>query len=212
MMKLIKVPYFYGLDKKSSMDEVSGLLDQADKEHIALVPWPDYDYKPEVSFAIGYIADALCIKFYVHERYMQALYNNINDPVHKDSCVELFIAFDDDDNYYNLEFNSVGACSAGYGTNRDDREILPVPVIRQIGHQTLVRSAEDIINWELTLIIPKDVFCYHSFASFNDKACRVNFYKCGDDLPEPHFLTWNQVYSDMPDFHLPQFFGNMQFV
>jgi hypothetical protein len=43
------------------------------------------------------------------------------------------------------------------------------------------------------------------------KTCRANFYKCGDDLPEPHFLSWNNIIADKPDFHLPQYFGTLTF-
>jgi hypothetical protein len=214
-MKLLKVPFFYQMDKHSSVDEISILLDDAtNREVIALMPWPKFNYKPKVSFAVGYSSDYLLVKFYVAEQYLQAVYNNINDPVHKDSCVEIFIAFDNDESYYNLEFNSVGTCFAGYGRNRDDRKNLPINIIQQIKHQTLVKNRDfnEGICWELTLMIPNEVFCYHKIISLKERTCRVNLYKCGDDLPEPHFLTWNEVYSDEPDFHLPQFFGNMQFI
>lgn len=214
-MKLLQVPFFYQLDQHSSIDEISALLDTIPhREVIAERPWPSFNYQPKVSFTVGYAADSLLVKFYVAEQYLQAVYNKINDPVHKDSCVEIFIAFDDDEDYYNLEFNSMGTCFAGYGKNRDDRNNLPISVIQKIEHQTLVhnRDLNGGIGWELTLMIPNGVFCYHKIASLKERACRVNLYKCGDDLPEPHFLTWNQVYSDEPDFHLPQFFGNMQFI
>jgi hypothetical protein len=213
-MKLLKVPFFYNLNKHSSIENVSALLDDTNRELIAVRPWPSFDYKPRVEFSVGYATDCFLLKFYVGEQHLQAVYNNINDPVHKDSCVEIFVAFDNDENYYNLEFNSVGTCFAGYGKHRDGRNNLPVNVIQQIKHQTFVKgnNANEGITWELTLVIPNEVFCYHKLTSFKDKMCRVNFYKCGDDLPEPHFLTWNEVYSDEPDFHLPQFFGNMQFV
>lgn len=213
-MKLLNVSYLYLPVDDLSTEMVSTLLDQADRETISMAPWPDYNYKPEVAFSTGYTDKALLIKFYVRERHLQAVYNKINDPVHKDSCVEFFIAFNNDDNYYNLEFNSVGACLAAYGDNRDGRITLPVSVIRQISHQTFVRTnnSEGLIDWELTLIIPKEVFCYHSFNTFSEQHCRANFYKCGDDLPEPHFLAWNAVKADQPNFHLPEYFGKMQFI
>jgi hypothetical protein len=43
------------------------------------------------------------------------------------------------------------------------------------------------------------------------KKCRANFYKCGDDLPEPHFLAWNMINTEEPDFHRPEFFGTLEF-
>lgn len=37
----------------------------------------------------------------------------------------------------------------------------------------------------------------------------ANFYKCGDDLPAPYYLSWNKIIAPKPDFHYPDFFwGN----
>lgn len=47
--------------------------------------------------------------------------------------------------------------------------------------------------------------------SSNGQNAGVNFYKCGDDLPKPHYLCWNPIKSETPDFHLPEFFGNAIF-
>ena len=37
------------------------------------------------------------------------------------------------------------------------------------------------------------------------------FYKCGDKLQTPHFLSWNPIDLPKPDFHCPAFFGLLQF-
>jgi hypothetical protein len=38
----------------------------------------------------------------------------------------------------------------------------------------------------------------------------ANFYKCGDETPEPHFLSWNPIDLPKPNFHVPQFFGQLE--
>jgi hypothetical protein len=38
---------------------------------------------------------------------------------------------------------------------------------------------------------------------------RANFYKCGDELQVPHFLSWNPIGVETPDFHRPEFFGKL---
>ena len=43
----------------------------------------------------------------------------------------------------------------------------------------------------------------------NDSYC--NFYKCGDKQVEPHYLSWNPVLTDNPDFHRPEYFGKVIF-
>ena len=40
---------------------------------------------------------------------------------------------------------------------------------------------------------------------------RGNFYKCGDKTSNIHYLTWALVDNKNPDFHLPQFFGELKF-
>ena len=40
---------------------------------------------------------------------------------------------------------------------------------------------------------------------------RANFYKCADETSQPHWLTWNKVDHPTPNFHLPQYFGQIKF-
>ena len=40
---------------------------------------------------------------------------------------------------------------------------------------------------------------------------RANFYKCADRTAHPHFLAWNRVDAPAPDFHRPDFFGELIF-
>ena len=40
---------------------------------------------------------------------------------------------------------------------------------------------------------------------------RANFYKCADKTSHPHWLTWSVVDKPRPDFHVPQFFGILEF-
>ena len=39
----------------------------------------------------------------------------------------------------------------------------------------------------------------------------ANFYKCGDKLQTPHFLSWNPIDLEKPNFHCPEFFGMLRF-
>ena len=43
------------------------------------------------------------------------------------------------------------------------------------------------------------------------ESLRANFYKCGDGTSVPHFLSWSHIETETPDFHCPEFFGNMHF-
>jgi len=45
----------------------------------------------------------------------------------------------------------------------------------------------------------------------NGKTMRANFYKCGDKLQTPHFLSWAPIDLPKPKFHCPEFFGELVF-
>jgi hypothetical protein len=128
--------------------------------------------------------------------------------------VELFISFGEEKEYYNFEFNCAGTCLLGFGTGRADRILLPEELIASIGTNAVLKPAtapDASIGWELTVMIPMGVFRYHRLSSFAGKECRVNFYKCGDELPQPCFLAWNNIETELPDFHVSEFFGTMAF-
>lgn len=212
-MKQIKAPYTAAIDRHSSLTAISDLLDTLEKNAISHHLWPASAAKPEVTFAIVHHSDCLFLKYYVRESTLRAICLKPNDLVYTDSCVEFFVAFDGNGNYYNLEFNCLGTCLLGYGSGRNDRQLLPAEVITQIKHLAVIQSTTSSasFNWQLTLMIPLEVFSNSRLSSLLGVNTRANFYKCGDSLPEPHFLAWNEIDAPVPDFHLPEFFGDLSF-
>ena len=211
----LTVPFLDNVDKSSSMEHLSLLLAMQEKHLIGTTPWPEYAYKPDAYFAIGYGNDCIVLKYNVKEKAIRAVYNQPNEPVYEDSCVEFFISFGNEPGYYNFEFNCIGTCLLGFGKGRENRELLPESVIRLIKTDARLTQENNQVygdvSWELTLMIPLAVFNHHSFTSLKGQQCRANFYKCGDKLPEPHFLTWSNIESPEPDFHRPEFFGKLTF-
>ncbi len=213
VQKHLVVP-FLPIGEQAALNDISEQLDTIQKHDISYVPWEAYSYKPKVDFALAHTDYALLLKFYVSEKTVRAIYEKPNDPVYKDSCVELFISFDDEMGYYNFEFNCAGTCLLGFGKDRNERHQLPEKLIGRIRHQSLLMPsacAEANISWELTLEIPFELFPYHEITSLTGKKARANVYKCGDDLPEPHYLAWNQIKTEEPDFHRPEYFGSFEF-
>ena len=159
---------------------------------------------------------AFFLKFYVVENEVKASYYKPDDPVYKDSCVEFFISFDGDEEYYNLEFNAIGTCKLNFGKNRNQRLRISDELIKTIRFLATIQNNtinnSQGIKWELTLMIPIAVFSKHIIKSLSQKKCSGNFYKCGDDLPVPHFLCWNNIQSAEPDFHLRKYFGEILFL
>ena len=212
-MSLLKVPYLPNVHNGTPALNSVDLFSQTKPIELSYEPWPSAFNRPEVSFNIGYGDDAIFVAFFVEEKHFRATYQQTNDPVYRDSCVEFFIGFDEDETYYNFEFNAIGTALVGYGLP-GNRELLPVSLINDIkssASNKTVRGNSLPFEWELRLAIPFSLFYKHSISTLKGKICKANFYKCGDELPVPHFLSWNKIIADKPDFHLPQYFGTLIF-
>ena len=212
-MKTLSVKFEKKMDPAGGMASIAANLRGAEKHSLAFAPWADYSYRPEVHFSIAYNDDHLFLQYLINEAHLQAAQGKTNDPVYQDSCVEFFISFDEGASYFNFEFNCIGTVLAGYGKSKTERSWLPEDLLQTIHVQSLIQKGGGQRNatWELTVVLPPDVFSFPAFSSLKGKECRANFYKCGDQLPEPHFLAWSNIQSGQPDFHLPQFFGTLRF-
>jgi hypothetical protein len=196
-------------------------LDQC--EHVALPahpidvePWADGTFKScSAEFTISHFNQGLRVHYAVTEPHLSAKKRRLNGKVHKDNCVEFFIAFENDPCYYNFEFNCLGSVKAAYGSERNNRTYLPVDLLTIVQDNISIALSNihdrKMIMWEITIILPIDVFCFHNKDSFSGLNCSANFAKCGDNLPSPHFLSWVDIATDTPDYHQPQSFGRMIF-
>lgn len=213
-MKQLTVPFHNELTGREAISTIADRLRETEKQTLPFAPWAKADaYKPDVAFTIAYGREALFLQFDVTEKFIRAAYGRTNEPVYKDSCVEFFLSFDDGVTYYNFEFNCIGTVLAGFGKEKAVRQPLPQAVLEKIKSGIIITrgGGEKTMHWEITVLIPFSVFLHHPLSSLQGKGCKGNFYKCGDDLPEPHFLSWSNVESGEPNFHLPQFFGTLHF-
>ena len=211
-MKEIKVKCISDSIKKNTIDEVSDLLGTLNRQKLEYVPWAQFPGKPKVDFTIAHDQSNIFLKYFVEEKNLRAENKIVNGPVHEDSCVEFFISFDQGVNYYNIEFNCIGTGYIAYGTSKANRQLLDKTLVNNLKKKSVIAPENGkAANWELTLAIPLSTFIYTSFKTLKDISCRVNFYKCGDLLPEPHFISWSNIISETPNFHLPEFFGSLVF-
>ncbi|MFC0514185.1 carbohydrate-binding family 9-like protein [Mucilaginibacter angelicae] len=214
-MKEVYAPFIPGTYNKNSLNELSVLLDKEEKHAIDNLLWSDIGYFPSVDFSIAHADNHIALKYFVREQHTSAKYTAANDPVYKDSCVEFFVGFGSDDKYYNLEFNAIGTALVGFGKDRNGRTPVPDDKVNSIQALSIINWTNDpggFNTWELTLLIPFDLFIYHDIKTLKETTGRANFFKCGDDLPEPHFISWNNIVSPVPDFHLSGFFGTIKFI
>ena len=70
--------------------------------------------------------------------------------------------------------------------------------------------AGGIWDWRVTLLIPFHLIGVDPEAL--PEKLRANFYKCGDCTAHPHFLSWSPIDTPNPDFHRPDFFGELLLV
>lgn len=174
-------------------------------------PWKEFPYRPRVKFGVAHSGTQLFLKYEVDEQSLRCENTQINGAVWEDSCVEFFIGFDES-GYYNLEFNCIGTPSVGFGAGKEARTPLPLSVVERLRCTAHSRpNPEGGFHWELAVQVPVAVFSFHAIHRLNGLQARGNFYKCGDRTPTPHFLCWNGIDWPTPNFHLPQFFGNLHF-
>lgn len=204
--------------KKATIREISELMDALPVHDIDTINWPGFNYCPDVRFALAYFPDEIFIKFFVCESVFRADIKEVNGNVYEDSCVEFFVAPGSDNIYYNFEFNAAGICLMGVGTGRPGRSRCDEEIIKQIrifpsSSVNPVKKTNGLYRWDLTLGISPEIFFMHKIDHFTrGQVLRGNFYKCGDKLEIPHYLTWNPVSTIKPDFHRPEYFGLLNLV
>jgi hypothetical protein len=201
-----------------ALEEISAELDsKRERLLIDTINWKGFDYKPVVSIAMAYSDNEIFLKYYVKEDYFKAEKTEINQMVCEDSCVEFFVSPEDDGIYYNMEFNGIGTCLLGSGLDRaTSRKVDPAIVsqirsLSSVGREP-VHEVSGKYEWSITIAIPFKVFFRHNITDLKGKTFRANFYKCGDKLTAPHYLTWNPVGTENPDYHQPGYFGLIKFV
>jgi hypothetical protein len=209
------------LEFRSEDPDLNAISKELDNLHIKNpvdeLNWKDFDYKPDVKFSIAYDRKEILLKYYITEQWFKAEKTESNQMVYEDSCVEFFVSPSIDGIYYNLEFNGIGTCLMGSGTGRGNRSKADPEIISRIRRKTSVgeKSVREIkgeFSWTITMAIPLDVFFHHKLTELKGKSFRANFYKCGDKLTVPHYVTWNPVKTEKPDYHRPEFFGLLKFV
>ncbi len=204
------------------MEEVIAEFDEAGIAWNAVdrVNWDAFPYRPEVEFRIMHSETEIYLQFHVKENGLRATYDyDYGSRPYTDDCVEFFmIPSDRDPSYFNLEMNCIGHGTFHYGPDREHRTRCNDEILCQIRrHSTLGSEAfgmrEGPQEWTLTLAIPKRLYAQADLdlTQFSGRTVKANFYKCGDQTAVPHYLSWNPVGTPKPNFHTPEWFGDVYF-
>ena len=199
--------------------EICRIMDEAgiDFVEVAHHDWAEaYPYRPQMEVRMAHNGNQLLINYRVSEECVAARSPHDDGNVWEDSCCELFISPVADGTYYNIECNAAGQLLVGFGPERHNRERAPQQITAQIDRWTTMgrtpfeaRMGQQ--TWQLCLAIPTTVFYQHKVQSLNGLDAKANVYKCGDCLPHPHFLSFYPIDLPKPDFHRPDFFGDIHF-
>lgn len=178
-------------------------------------------HRPLTQFKIGYNHEAVFVVFRVIDKFVRATATAYQGPVYKDSCVEFFFSPNPDitHGYFNLEVNCCGQALFEFHPPGGS-PMVPIPenVFARIGllHQlegTIDPEHELPLVWSVAVRIPVD--CLGTFCPATRPepgvSWRANFHKCADLSSHPHWLTWAKVDYPEPKFHLPEYFGRLEF-
>lgn len=198
-------------------EAVPSLLDEngIEFQSIDVVNWKEFPYKPEVSFRIAHTGNNILLQYKVKEASIRAVADTDNGRVWEDSCVEFFVSPSADNNYYNFECNCIGKLLIQAGVP-GNRKMADAPILNSVkrwsslGNEPFEEKVGES-SWEVAMIIPVTAFFRHSVELLDGQTMKGNFYKCGDELKTPHFLSWNPIKLERPKFHAPAYFGTLIF-
>ncbi|MBR5855966.1 MAG: hypothetical protein IKY70_01675 [Bacteroidales bacterium] len=183
--------------------------------------WSGYEYHPQVEFRIAYSKDEIYLQYHVVESCIKAVYGeDAGSAPYKESCLEFFcIPHKNDPTYYNLELNCIGIGTFAGGAQRTERTRFTGEVLSQIRrHSTLGNkpfgtkvNEENPFEYTLTVAIPLKLYSLCEMEPLKGRTIRANFYKCGDEMPQKQYLSWNPIGTERPNFHTPQYFGELYF-
>ena len=187
------------IDQQMAAMPIAGMID--------ILNWKEqYPAAPEAKFTLAHTDEMLYVRFEVKGEVPLATKTQDLEPVNEDACVEMFIGDKDNTHYWNFEFNPAGVCNASH---RKERK---VDVVRLNAEQlqSIQRLPVQLCaaHWSLLVGIPLELI---ELDLTHEHARRANFYKCGDKTPMKHYASWNPIQAEAPAFHLPEYFGEIEF-
>ena len=186
------------------------MRDRVESHEVACVNWAEYPYTPKVNVRIAHSDDALVVMFEVEEEHLRGVAMSATENVWEDSCVEFFVESPVGDGYYNFEVNCIGTLLAAHRQTRTDAQMFSDEEMAQIRHfgslaKAPIDSRGEGQKWWMVEVIPFSLLGLQKAP----KSLRCNFYKCGDKCDQPHFLSWSPIDKPEPNFHCPEFFGEV---
>ncbi len=192
----------------------------AERLAIDQFPWYESGQKQGTDVAMLYDDDGVYLLFVCEDKHIFSRETRPNGDVYLDSCVEFFAMVDPPrrGGYFNFEANCCGTVHLGFGEGREGRRLAPPEVHNEICAITSIptptreeSSAAD--GWWLAAMLPFATisqFAGFEVAPKSGTLWRANFYRCGGKT-DTQYACWNPIGCEKPDFHRPEFFGDLTF-
>jgi hypothetical protein len=189
---------------------VTGIPDwnTIEKLPVDILPWKEFPFFMEAFAQVCHDGKALQVRLAACEKDPLVRFSGDTDMVCLDSCLEFFFSPLADGRYFNFEFNPRGTLYLGFGTGRN------LSVRQLVANYREFFSVRPFTSggfWGVEFAVPAffiSLYC-PGFGLEKGRTITANFYKCGDETKTPHYLVWNRVDTGKPDYHRPEFFGQL---
>lgn len=182
---------------------------------------PMPSFVPTVEAKMGYDQSNVYVIFQVKDKFVQSRILDYNGSVSTESCVEFFFAPDEGRplSYFNLEINAGGTPLIFYITKpmsevqRLKKEEIELIEIAHSMPRVVFPEIQEPVTWTIECRIPFSLLERYTPVTRPGKGrqWKANFYKTGSRTSNPNYMTWALVDFPRPNFHLPQYFGTIQF-
>lgn len=176
-------------------------------------PWYTKGDKQNTTVQIAITQNNIHIHAKADDKYIRATAEQLNDPVHEDSCFEFFVTPWDQKSqaYFNIEVNCMGTLYMAYRSDKNKKTMITKEQAKSIIIESSLKdnqSFKDILQWELNVVIPIALLEEMANKKIEKETWYGNFYRCGG-AKDDQYAAWNTIDFPEPSFHQPLQFGKL---
>lgn len=178
-------------------------------------------HQPKAQAKVAYDDRYIYLIWKIEDQYVLARRTQHKQDVWRDSCAEFFFTPGGDPlerGYFNLETNCAGVKLLEAHIPSKKRENFTAEDFASIVTANSLKGPIDPemdkpTTWTLEYKIPFSLLerVIKIERPGPGVTWRANFYKCADQSSHPHWITWAPVTNPKPSFHLPKYFGILEF-
>jgi hypothetical protein len=172
-------------------------------------------FHPITEVKMLYDTGNLYVIFRVQDRFVRSITTQQGGPVWKDAAVEFFFCTDttQPERYFNLEINCGGTPLLGYNSVRPAPDDIRLIRIAHSLPETVEQEIAGPITWTIEYQIPLSMLAKYAGITKPAKGVtwKANFCKIAENNSNPHHMTWSPINAPHPNFHMPRFFGQLEF-